>query len=177
MGNDTVGARLKGLREAAGLTLEQAGEIAGTSKQSASQIEKGVTKVPGGLFLYRWAKRYNVNLEWLITGKGDPGASSSHSLQLDPAMLALAHQVLREAYADAGREPYSVETEPDALIEAYGKLVEAVNTTTAVVAIGRSIGPSEVRNEQTTGRTGGTDSEAGGKRAAGKAKTAAGRAR
>src|SRR5690606_37559939 len=41
MGTETVGDRLKDLRTAAGLTLEQAGEIAGTTKQSASQIEKG----------------------------------------------------------------------------------------------------------------------------------------
>lgn len=66
----TVGERLRELRESHGLTLEQAGLIAGTTKQSASQIEKGITKAPGGIFLYRWSRHYGVDLEWLITGKG-----------------------------------------------------------------------------------------------------------
>ncbi len=97
-----TGERLKGLREAAGLTLEDAGAIAGTSKQSTSQIEKGITKVPGGLFLYRWSKHYNVNLEWLITGKGDRSPLPSHDTGWDLSMLSEALVSLDKAIRKKG---------------------------------------------------------------------------
>lgn len=66
----TLGERLKSERVAHGLTLEQAGAIGGTSKQSTSQIEKGVTQVPGALALEAWSRYYGINLRWLTTGKG-----------------------------------------------------------------------------------------------------------
>lgn len=66
----TLGDRLRELREAEGLTLEQAGAIAGTTKQSMSQIEKGQTKMPNGVALEAWSRRYGVSLHWLATGKG-----------------------------------------------------------------------------------------------------------
>lgn len=103
----TVGERLKELREAAGLTLEEAGKIAGTTKQSASQIEKGVTKVPGGLFLYRWSKHYNVDLEWLITGVEPRRRSQSAGLDLPTLRVALrllaADEKAAGAYSGANR--------------------------------------------------------------------------
>lgn len=97
-----TGERLRALREAAGLTLEEAGKIAGTSKQSTSQIEKGVTKVPGGLFLYRWSKHYNVNLEWLITGKGDQRPPESHDAGWNLGMLSEALVSLDKAIRKKG---------------------------------------------------------------------------
>jgi transcriptional regulator with XRE-family HTH domain len=98
----STGERLKALREAAGLTLQEAGAIAGTTKQSASQIEKGTTKVPGGLFLYRWSKHYNVNLEWLITGKGDQSPVASHGAGWDIGMLSEALVSLDKAIRGKG---------------------------------------------------------------------------
>lgn len=66
----TIGERLKALRLENDLTLEAAGAIAGTTKQSMSQIEKGRTQVPGGMALEAWARHYGVNLRWLTTGAG-----------------------------------------------------------------------------------------------------------
>lgn len=86
----TIGERLRALREEAKLTQDEAGEIAGTTKQSVSQIENGRTKVPGGLFVYRWAKRYGVSLEWLITGEGPRTAGT----QLDPELLVEAETLV-----------------------------------------------------------------------------------
>lgn len=88
-----VGDRLRELREAAGLNLPEAAAIAGTSKQSASQIEKGVTKVPGGLFLYRWSQHYGVNLEWLITGRGTAKQSQSQPPRLSPDTIQSAYRL------------------------------------------------------------------------------------
>lgn len=74
---ETVGTRLEGLRKAHKLTLEAAAKIAGTTKQSLSQIEKGLTQVPGGMAMEAWARHYGVNLRWLATGKGakHPGSA------------------------------------------------------------------------------------------------------
>lgn len=116
-----TGDRLKALREAAGLTLEEAGKIAGTTKQSASQIEKGVTKVPGGLFLYRWSKHYNVNLEWLITGKGDRHPAPSQTARPDPLILANAIRVLQNL-AQKRPERAVLLTDPAAILAAYDEV-------------------------------------------------------
>ena len=88
-----IGARLRELRTAYGLTLEQAGAIGGTTKQSMSQIEKGQTKEPGGIALYQWAKHYGVSMEWLVTGKGERTATSQPS-RPDFVMMAAAVNVL-----------------------------------------------------------------------------------
>ena len=117
----TTGDRLRELREAAGLTLEQAGKIAGTSKQSTSQIEKGVTKVPGGLFLYRWSKHYNVNLEWLITGKGDRRPAPSQAQRPDLLILANAMSVLQNL-ARIKPERAVLLTDPAAILAAYDEV-------------------------------------------------------
>lgn len=116
-----TGDRLKKLREAEGLTLEQAGKIAGTSKQSTSQIEKGVTKVPGGLFLYRWSKHYNVNLEWLITGKGDRSPAVSQPQRPDPLILANAIRVLQNL-AQMHPKASVLLTDPAAILAAYDEV-------------------------------------------------------
>lgn len=109
----TVGARLRELREAEGLTLEAAGEIAGTSKQSASQIEKGVTKVPGGLYLYKWSRHYGVGLEWLITGKGSPKQSQSQSARLSSLMMRSAFRLARESIEARGDDAHDFDPAGD----------------------------------------------------------------
>lgn len=90
----SIGDRLKGLRTAQGLTLEQAGAIGGTTKQSMSQIEKGLTKEPGGVALFKWARHYGVSLEWLITGKGADQRPPSQVSRPDFEMMASAVNVL-----------------------------------------------------------------------------------
>lgn len=118
----TVGQRLQRLREDAGLTLEQAGKIAGTTKQSTSQIEKGITKAPGGLFLYNWSKHYRVNLEWLITGKGDPAASQIQRPTPDTILAAV--RLASGATTGVGLDSFEIETEADA--ELFALAIEEV---------------------------------------------------
>jgi len=66
----TIGDRLRQVRTDAQLTLEQAGDLAGVSKQAISQIEKGVTKNPEAATLEPLCRKLRVNLHWLMTGKG-----------------------------------------------------------------------------------------------------------
>lgn len=103
----TVGERLKALRESRGLTLEAAGKIADTTKQSTSQIEKGITKLPGGLPLYLWAKHYGVSLEWLITGRGAKVQAASQPQRLTGATILAAYREAVEKYESVGRNATS----------------------------------------------------------------------
>lgn len=123
---ETIGERLAKLRNDKKLTFEEVGKIADTTKQNASQIEKGITKAPGGIFLYKWARYYGVNLEWLITGKGDSkdGAPASQLQRPDPAILTRTHHFLARAFEDDGG--YSLEDPADADVfsDAYEWLLE-----------------------------------------------------
>lgn len=132
----TIGDRLRELREGAGLTLEQAGKIAGTTKQNTSQIEKGVTKEPGGILLYRWSRHYRVSLEWLITGKGERSIASQ-TARPDPEIVRQAHKLIAGAYEDGGKE-FDIEAEPDLFAEVYERLASGV-TSGELINIGRAI--------------------------------------
>lgn len=109
-----IGDRLKKLREDAGLDQVQAAKIADTTKQAVSQIENGRTKVPGGLYLFRWAKHYGVDLEWLITGKGSRLASSSQSTRLTRETIVDAVKLATGSVTKAGMPSFEIETIEDA---------------------------------------------------------------
>jgi transcriptional regulator with XRE-family HTH domain len=171
----TVGNRLKTLREAADLTLEEAGKIAGTTKQSTSQIEKGVTKAPGGLFLYRWSKHYRVDLEWLITGKGDPKNGQSQAARPDAATLSAAIELGRKSLLEHDDETFDPEQDGEIVVQAYMYLlakgqtrVTRSNVLDFAKALNRREG-SDNAFERTgrarqTGKTGGSESSPGGKK-------------
>lgn len=91
-----IGERLQKLRVDADLDQVQAAKIAGTTKQAVSQIENGRTKVPGGIYLYRWAKFYGVDLEWLILGERHVRKANdlTEEAPLDPQRLIRAHRIL-----------------------------------------------------------------------------------
>lgn len=95
-----IGDRLKALREKAGLDQPGFAAIAGTTKQAVSQIENGRTKVPGGLYLLRWAKHCDVNLEWLITGKGDERPTVSQPARPTPENIMAAARLASAALVD-----------------------------------------------------------------------------
>lgn len=166
-----VGDRLKQLREDHDLTLEQAGKIAGTTKQSTSQIEKGVTKAPGGIFLYRWSRHYGVDLEWLITGKGEK-RYASQSARLDPEIVRTTHELLRESYQDRGKR-YDIEAEPDLFAMTYLTLAARAGKPRLadLVGIGQAIQERQQGAEddgtERLGSTGRDHSRAGKKRTAG----------
>lgn len=166
-----VGERLRKLREDHGLTLEQAGKIAGTTKQSASQIEKGITKAPGGIFLYRWSRHYGVDLEWLIAGKGEKKPASQLA-RPDPEIVRATFELLRGSYADQGKV-YDIEAEPDLFATVYERLAKLAGKPrhAELVSIGRTIqerqqGVADDGKERTE-RTHQTHPGKGKKRAAG----------
>lgn len=116
-----IGDRLKELRIAAGMTQLEFAAVVGTSKQYVSQLESGKNLKPSGDFVEGWARRFGVNVRWLISGIGPKHAavdSGSQLLRLDPNMLAETHKALRELYQESGRV-FSIEEEPARFVQVY----------------------------------------------------------
>ena len=109
----TLGTRLRQARIEAQLSQEQAGLLAGVSKQAISHIENDRTKNPEAATLEPLSRRLGVSLQWLMTGKGSPrpdsgragssgvetvsepstsGALASQFLSLDPEILLEAER-------------------------------------------------------------------------------------
>ena len=66
--SDSIGLRLKQIRDKHGLTLENVGELFQLSKGSISRYEKG-ERMPDLEFIERFAKHFNVNPTWLINNE------------------------------------------------------------------------------------------------------------
>jgi len=65
-----IGLRLKEVRKSLNLTQEKLKEETGLSIGFISGIETG-KKRPSSILLFYLAHRYNVNINYLLTGKGD----------------------------------------------------------------------------------------------------------
>ena len=76
----TMGERLKEERIAQGKTQEYLGRVAGVSKQAIGKIESGGTREPATSTLDPVARDLNVNLRWLMSGKGPKRGAASPAL-------------------------------------------------------------------------------------------------
>jgi transcriptional regulator with XRE-family HTH domain len=65
----TFGSRVREIRETIGLTQTEMAEKLVMHSSYLSEIETGLRK-PGQKFLVKLASTFNVNLNWLIIGKG-----------------------------------------------------------------------------------------------------------
>lgn len=105
---DMIGDRLKQLRIEAGLNQPEFAAIVGTTKQFVSQLESGKNQKPNAEFLEGWARHFRVNLRWLVSGAGPKDATEttlgdhSHSVRLDPEMMAELATVLSERMKHVG---------------------------------------------------------------------------
>lgn len=64
-----IGKRLKEIRKKFGISLDKMGEITGLSKSGISDIEKGKKK-PSSVYMHALNIKFNVNINWVLTGKG-----------------------------------------------------------------------------------------------------------
>lgn len=79
------------------------------------------TRMLSGDNLVHVAKRLGVTPEWIITGKEAVKFASdqqSHSVRLDPDMIAETHKALRELYHD-NRRIFNIEDEPARFLQVY----------------------------------------------------------
>jgi phage repressor protein C with HTH and peptisase S24 domain len=72
---DTIGARAKAARKAAGLSQAEASAASGVKQSDISKIERGETERPRGLLAL--ARVYKVDPTWLDLGEGQPKSDVS----------------------------------------------------------------------------------------------------
>jgi transcriptional regulator with XRE-family HTH domain len=67
---ESVGKRIRRLREDRKLSQEQLAKRIGIKQGSLTQIETGITKAPAASTLVAMARVFEVDPAWLMTGKG-----------------------------------------------------------------------------------------------------------
>jgi transcriptional regulator with XRE-family HTH domain len=82
-----IGKRLRRIRETLNITLEKMQEITGFSKSLISAAEKGQKK-PSSIYLFALLDRFNVDLNYIFSGKGN---MFRHIPRLDPGDPDLGH--------------------------------------------------------------------------------------
>lgn len=70
--------RIKEIRQALGLSMEMFGARLGVTKATVSRIENGVNKVTSQM-IASICREYNVNRDWLETGRGSMFVELSRS--------------------------------------------------------------------------------------------------
>lgn len=70
-----TGKRIRALRIARGLKQKDLAKAIGIAAPSLSELETGQSKEPSGPVLTALCRVLQTNAEWLLTGKGDPGAA------------------------------------------------------------------------------------------------------
>jgi transcriptional regulator with XRE-family HTH domain len=101
----SLGSRIRTLRKANGMTQQKLADAAGIHQSSLSELERGDTKKGFGQTIVALAKALNTNPEWLTTGKGNPAAHFSSTIDGSEA-LAIYQGLpddLRAAWMAAGR--------------------------------------------------------------------------
>lgn len=68
---DTIGDKIKYIRQEKGLTQAQFGESIGLTKQAVSNVENNLSN-PSLDFISKLIVYYNINSNWLIANKGEP---------------------------------------------------------------------------------------------------------
>lgn len=84
-----IGKRLRLIRERLGITQAEVGEKLGIQSQHVSKYERGET-VPTWENLIKLTEIYDVNINWLLTGKGSMFLSMvNYSIQGEKALHAV----------------------------------------------------------------------------------------
>ena len=79
MSKKNIGARLKEVRRALNLTQHQLAEILGVSRFAVIKWEKGERDIPTEVY-EALATKFGVNINWLLTGKGEPFITSQREV-------------------------------------------------------------------------------------------------
>jgi SOS-response transcriptional repressor LexA len=66
---DTIGQRIKHLREAKSMSQYKLGQLIGSSDTYIAQVESGLVKAPGGEKLVKFAEALETTTDYLLTGK------------------------------------------------------------------------------------------------------------
>ena len=108
MDGAVIGARLRELREASGLTQQQVAEQLGLKHKSAiKNYEKG--QLPGAELLVRYSEIFEVSIQWIIYGSQVDGGKVRERAAQFGGLNKDDQKALKEFYeflqaADAGRK-------------------------------------------------------------------------
>lgn len=98
---NTIGFRMKKIRDNANINQEAMGNKLLISKSSISKIEKGINN-PSDQTIKLVCSEFNVNEEWLRHGIGDPYLKSTHNDLTAKAVALLGrHDPMFEAIVEA----------------------------------------------------------------------------
>ena len=100
----TIGDRIRGEREAQGLTRDDLASYAGMAKTTLSDLELGESK--STTKLHRIAEKLGVSADWLATGKGPKRTLevASQTARLTAATVVNATQAIRTFLGRRGVE-------------------------------------------------------------------------
>jgi len=76
-----VGRRLREIRNLLGLTLDKIHDITGFSKSLISEAENGLKK-PSPLYLFALLDKFNINVNYILSGKGNPFLTETEEEQV-----------------------------------------------------------------------------------------------
>ncbi|NLI22257.1 MAG: helix-turn-helix transcriptional regulator [Clostridiales bacterium] len=92
MGRQDIANRLKFAREKAGITQEEAAQTISVKPQSISNYERAVSRIDSDSLILLCDK-YNVSIEWVLTGSG---ASPESNLSSDESILLEGYRSLSQ---------------------------------------------------------------------------------
>jgi len=96
--SSTIAVRIRTLREQRRLTQAALGAELGVSRAHLTKVERGAS-LPGRELLVALANYFEVSLDWLAEGRGEP--SPARALNEKEALLLFAFRHLPEEEADA----------------------------------------------------------------------------
>lgn len=98
---EEIGRRLKQIREYKNLTQTAFGEALGVTKQAVANAESAHS-LPSIKLLYRLIEKFDVNVNWLITGNGALFISGMPEISAENKSLALKIEKIETALKSRG---------------------------------------------------------------------------
>ena len=89
---DTLGERIKKIRQSLGWTQDRLGQEAGVSKSFLSEIENNKASVSGGILL-KIANTLDASLDYLMKGELAPGEGKPTPIEIPPELSELAEEI------------------------------------------------------------------------------------
>jgi len=89
-----IGSRLHRIRNSMRLTMDQVGEVTGTSKSMVSDVENGKKK-PSAAFLNALSVEYNIDLNFVFTGEGNMFRGNQGVIILDEEIKEMLQLMTR----------------------------------------------------------------------------------
>lgn len=140
----TIGTRIRQAREtgpAGKVSRKELAAAAGIAYSTLADIENGYAA--STTRLHHIAKRLKISMEWLETGKGQMAEaaqlSQSQAVRLNPVIVRVVAQALRETFHEELGRQYSIEEYPELFAGLYERTVARGDVSGNLVWLGMQI--------------------------------------